>query len=243
MGETDGPSKSLQVNGETLPYRVEQRRVKYPRLELRTDELLVILPKGWKDEGPLLEEKRDWILKKRSEIREAVEKLKDGAQGPGLPILGEFFALRPGSSLVVDHARKVIEYNPDDAGQLRRLAAILRKMLASELQAACEHYAKRFNVTFRRICVKRQRSKWGSCSYQGNLNFNLWLVCLPKEMVWYLACHEVAHLKQRGHRRPFWALVKAEFPHYRELEKKLFGYWFLAQEYSRAVFPPGKNLF
>lgn len=239
--ETD--YKSIEVNGETLPYRVEQRSVKYPRLELKTDELLVILPRGWKDEASLLNEKRDWIFKKRLEIRSAVDKLKNGAKGGSLPVFGEFFELRPGSSLVVDVERKTIECDTGDDGQMRRLAGILRKMLARELQEAAEHYSKKFGVSFKRICVKRQRSKWGSCSHRGNLNFNLWLVCLPKELVWYLACHEVAHLREKGHRRPFWTLVKAEFDNYKELEKELFGYWFLVQEYSRAVFPPGKNLF
>lgn len=235
--------KSIDINGETLPYRVEQRSVKYPRLELKTDELLVILPRGWKDEESLLKEKKDWIFKKRSEIRGALEKLREGAGERSLPIFGEFFELRQGSSLLVDIEKKIIECDTGDDGQLRRLAGILRKMLAKELQEAAEHYSRKFGVGFKRICVKRQRSKWGSCSHRGNLNFNLWLVCLPKELVWYLACHEVAHLRERGHRRPFWALVKGEFENYRELEKKLFGYWFLVQKYSRTVFPPGKNLF
>lgn len=240
----DKRAKFIQVNGVTLPYRVEQRSVRYPRLEFKTDELLVILPKGWKDEAPLLEEKKDWIFKKHSEIKGALEKLRAGMKGQSsLPIFGEFFELRPSGSLVIDLEGKIIECDLNDAGQLRRLAAILKKMLIRELQEASKHYSSKFGVSFKRICVKRQRTKWGSCSYRGNLNFNLWLVCLPKELVWYLACHEVAHLREKGHGRAFWGLVRGEFENYKEMEKNLFGYWFFVQEYSRVVFPSGKNLF
>ncbi|MFH1820912.1 MAG: YgjP-like metallopeptidase domain-containing protein [Methanobacteriota archaeon] len=244
MRKPNDAPKFIQVNGEPLPYRVEQRSVRYPRLEFKTEELLVILPKGWKDETHLLEEKKDWIFKKHSEIKSAMERLRAGMKNQSsLPIFGDFFELRPSSSLVVDLERRIIDCDLNDASQLSRLASILKKMLSRELREAAEHYGKRFGVSFKRICVKRHRSKWGSCSYRGNLNFNLWLVCLPKELVWYLACHEVAHLKEKGHGRAFWALVRGEFENYKEMEKKLFGYWFFVQEYSRVVFPSGKKLF
>jgi len=230
MGRSQNVSKIIQMNGEILPYRVEQRSVRYPRLEFKTNELLVILPKGWKDEAPLLEEKKSWIFKKHLEIKSALEKLRGNMKGKSsLPIFGDFFELRQSSSLVLDLEQKVIYCDLDDGNQVRRLAAILKKMLVRELLEAAEHYSNKFGVRFRRICVKRQRTKWGSCSFRGNLNFNLWLVCLPRDLVWYLVCHEVAHLKESNHRKAFWNLVGQEFANYKEMEKMLFEYWFFFQ--------------
>lgn len=244
MKEPSEVPKSIQVNGVTLPYRVEQRSVKYPRLEFKAGELLVILPNGWKDETRILEEKKDWISKKHDEIKDILDRLKSGMRGPrSLPIFGDFFEFRDGVSLMVDSERRVIELDQSDANHLRRLRTILKKMLTRELQEAVDHYSGGFGVSSNRISVKKQRSKWGSCSFRGNLNFNLWLVCLPKDLVWYLACHEVAHLKEKGHGKAFWSVVGSEFENYREMEKKLFGYWFLVQEQLRLLFPSGRSPF
>jgi hypothetical protein len=81
----------IQVNGEMLPYRVERRNVRYPRLEFRSVELLVILPRKWGDEAALVEEKMGWISKRHSQVRAAIEKLRGGTGSNRLPIMGEFF--------------------------------------------------------------------------------------------------------------------------------------------------------
>jgi predicted metal-dependent hydrolase len=68
------------------------------------------------------------------------------------------------------------------------------------------------------------------------LNFNLWSVCLPKELIRYLACHEVAHLREKNHGRGFWDLVGQEFENFREMEKRLFEYWFFVQKHYSDLF-------
>ncbi|MBC7219854.1 MAG: DUF45 domain-containing protein, partial [Hadesarchaea archaeon] len=146
-------------------------------------------------------------------------------------------------SLLFDPEKRIVELDLDDANQKKRLAAMLKKMLNEELHKAVAYYSDRFGVGFKRICIKKHRSKWGSCSFRGNLNFNLRLVHLPKSLVWYLACHEVAHLRVRGHGKKFWSLVSSEFSNYREMEKKLFEYWFFVQESIKSVFPRDKAVF
>ena len=236
--------KFIKIDGENLPYTVEHRMIRHPRLEFRGERLLVILPTGWGDESHLLKEKMGWISKKHWKIRAALEKLKSQANGSNsLPIFGEFFEIRWGKSLVFDAEEKVIEFDPNDGNQVKRLGAMFKKMLADELQKAVTYYSRQFGVSFKKICIKRQRSKWGSCSFRGNLNFNLHLVYLPKELVWYLACHEVAHLRVKGHGKSFWSLVKGEFENYREMEKRLFEYWIFIQECAESVFPRARHLF
>ncbi|MGQ9788613.1 MAG: M48 family metallopeptidase [Candidatus Hadarchaeaceae archaeon] len=229
--------KFIQLNGENLPYSVEHRRIRNPRLEFRSEKLLVILPFGWADETSLIEEKIGWISKKHAEIKSAVERLSEQARGANsLPVFGEFFEVRQRKSLLFDPVKRIIEIDQKDANQKKRLVTVLKKMLAEELHKAVVYYSRRFGVSFRRISIKRHRSKWGSCSFRGNLNFNLLLVHLPKPLIWYLACHEVAHLRERGHGKKFWLLVSEEFNNYREMEKKLFEYWVFVQSKNSAFF-------
>ena len=79
-----------------------------------------------------------------------------------------------------------------------------------------EYYASRMGVTYGRITIREQKTRWGSCSSKGNLNFNWKLVRLPRELLDYVVVHELAHRKEMNHSRAFWAVVEAELPDYRE---------------------------
>ena len=145
-------------------------------------------------------------------------------------ILGERFEFRENGSLMVDFDEKVIEFDPSSPNHLNRLERILKRRLLDELEPALAHYSGKLGVRFNRITIRRQRTRWGSCSSDGNLNFNLRLVYLPLDLIRYIACHEVAHLKERNHGKAFWRLVGSEFANYKEMEKRLSEYGSLVQE-------------
>jgi predicted metal-dependent hydrolase len=71
-----------------------------------------------------------------------------------------------------------------------------------------DKYSKIIGVSFNKITVKKQRSIWGSCSTKRNLNFNLLLSLMPKEIIEYVVIHELCHLKEMNHSNKFWRLVK-----------------------------------
>ncbi len=71
------------------------------------------------------------------------------------------------------------------------------------------------------IGFRRMKSKWGSCSSRGKVNLNTWLQVLPDELVAFIVHHELAHLKVRDHGPEFKALIRAEFPRHRDLDKQL----------------------
>ncbi|MDH5442841.1 MAG: M48 family metallopeptidase, partial [Hadesarchaea archaeon] len=114
----------------------------------------------------------------------------------GLLLLGERFGFRENGSLKVDFDEKVIEFDPSSWNHLKRLERILKRTLLEELEPAVAYYSKKLGVGFKRITIRKPRTRWGSCSPDGNLNFNLQLVCLPPDLIRYVACHEVAHLKE-----------------------------------------------
>lgn len=86
------------------------------------------------------------------------------------------------------------------------------------------YYAKLMGVTYNRITMRNQKTRWGSCSSQGNLNFNNRLLFVPEELVDYVVVHELAHRKEMNHSRAFWNVVGTYLPDYKERRAKLREY-------------------
>lgn len=83
------------------------------------------------------------------------------------------------------------------------------------------YYSRKMGVTFGRITVRNQKTRWGSCSSKGNLNFNYQLCYLPEELLDYVVVHELAHRRYMNHSPEFWQEVKKYFPDYLECRKRL----------------------
>lgn len=76
------------------------------------------------------------------------------------------------------------------------------------------HFAPKVGVTYGRISIGNQRSRWGSCSSQGNLNFNCLLMLAPPEVLDYVVVHELCHRKEMNHSKRFWDEVQKILPNY-----------------------------
>ena len=77
------------------------------------------------------------------------------------------------------------------------------------------HFSKLLKVTYGSITIRNQKSKWGSCSSQGNLNFNCLLMLCPPEVLDYVVIHELCHRKEMNHSPRFWAEVESIDPDYK----------------------------
>ena len=97
----------------------------------------------------------------------------------------------------------------------------LQKLGRRLFPARCAYYAPRLGVAYGRISVRRQRSKWGSCSAKGNLNFNCLLLLAPESVLDYVVVHELCHRREMNHSKRFWALVEGLCPDYREARRWL----------------------
>lgn len=85
-------------------------------------------------------------------------------------------------------------------------------------------WAEKMQVTYGKITIRQQATRWGSCSGKGNLNFNWKLVLLPEELVDYVVVHELAHRREMNHSPRFWKIVEQQLPDYRERRKQLREY-------------------
>lgn len=84
-----------------------------------------------------------------------------------------------------------------------------------------EHFNQFYNLKWRRVSIKNQKTRWGSCSRQGNINFNYKIALLPDRAVDYIIVHEMCHLAEMNHSRKFWNLVAKTVPDHREIRREL----------------------
>lgn len=78
-----------------------------------------------------------------------------------------------------------------------------------------------YKANFNKINIRNQKTRWGSCSTRGNLNFNYKILFLSEKARDYIIVHEMCHLKQFNHSKNFWDLVKIGMPDYVEVKKEL----------------------
>jgi len=135
-----------------------------------------------------------------------VEEPEDAKAAPAWPA-GARVAVRRLPRL---HVSGVEEHAP------RRLLDWLKRQAHFDLKLRVDQHAKRLNLTPKRIFVRDQTTRWGSCSTMGALSFSWRLVLAPPFVLDYLAAHEVAHLAHMNHGPRFWALVARTMPRQEE---------------------------
>lgn len=94
---------------------------------------------------------------------------------------------------------------------------IARKLVTQKVITWNEYY----HFNYGTIAIRNQKSRWGSCSSRGNLNFNYKLALLPDELVDYVVVHELCHLQHMNHGQSFWNLVGETIPEYKKRKQEL----------------------
>lgn len=106
---------------------------------------------------------------------------------------------------------------PLSTAELQLLAAGAKETIPPRAAA----FAAQLGVSFGRITIRSQKTRWGSCSVQGNLNFNCLLMLAPEAVLDYVIVHELCHRKQMNHSSQFWAEVEQILPDYRDQRRWL----------------------
>ena len=98
---------------------------------------------------------------------------------------------------------------------------LLADRAAKVIPERVAYYAPRVGVTFGRITIRNQRTRWGSCSSKGNLSFNCLLMLTSPEVIDSVVVHELCHRKEMNHSQRFYAEVLRVFPDYRKWDRWL----------------------
>ena len=118
---------------------------------------------------------------------------------------------------VAENQKEEEERVPMTEAEVRELAERATQLIPERVK----HFAPLVGVTYGRITIRNQKSRWGSCSAKGNLNFNVGLLLAPPEVLDYVVVHELCHRKEMNHSPKFWAEVSKLIPDYKQHEKWL----------------------
>lgn len=185
----------------------------------------------------ILREKEDWI-------RKSMERVMEEARQNNAPsdryFDGALFPLHGGAAELMlrevpDADSIIVSLRPDVRGTLlsvrgsnltpERVQEAIdvwgRKYAKAYLEARVRQYAEKLDVEIGRITIRETKTRWGSCTADGNLNFHWKLILLPKSICDYVIVHELCHRFEMNHSKAFWANVAAVFPDYKDRRKKL----------------------
>tara|TARA_Y100001970_G_scaffold290625_1_gene425044 strand:- start:1560 stop:2246 length:687 start_codon:yes stop_codon:yes gene_type:complete len=200
----------LLTNGQRIPVHIRSSQ-RAQRILLHVSvfdgNVEIVLPTGaMASEGlRFAASQTDWIAEQLSRIGSAVP----FADGAVFPLLGKQVIIRRIDSfsalprlvngkLIVGGRQETLP------GRVRRW---IRYRAMDEIRPRVEEMEKKIGCRHAKISLRDTRSRWGSCSRVGNLNFSWRLVMAPEDILNYVVAHEVAHLRELNHSAPFWALV------------------------------------
>ncbi len=113
--------------------------------------------------------------------------------------------------------KNAVAKNNTPADIIEKRRHLAHKILPKRLNELAEKHG----FKYRKLFIKNQKTVWGSCSYQNNINLNLNLVALDDEFIDYVILHELTHTVHKNHQKAFYDLLKKNMPNALEIQKKL----------------------
>ncbi|AIC17104.1 M48 family metallopeptidase [Nitrososphaera viennensis] len=181
-----------------------------------------VVPAGY-DEDKLQEfvqYKRDWIIKTANYYSRLREKTGH-TESDVVYYLGRRYRVRLvkdrlASAIVSDGLGTATFHVTDMRRYKREIEQWYREQTAKVIAERLPGLSARLGLTYNKFTVKRQKSRWASCSKKRNLNFNLLLSAAPAEVIDYVIVHELCHITEMNHSKRFWQLVESADPGYRQ---------------------------
>ncbi|MCJ2069442.1 M48 family metallopeptidase [Methylobacterium sp. J-030] len=206
----------LEVQHEGARFRIAlRRRPTARRITLRisaaTGEVVITLPSRTAVNTAQLfaASHAGWIAARLARLPERVV----FAPGASLPLRGEphrvsLRGTRGGVRIALEAGEPVISVACEPAHAARRIRDFLIREARRDLALAVERYAPRLGQRPVRMTLRDTRSRWGSCTARGELNFSWRLILAPPMVLDYLVAHEMAHLREMNHSPRFWTLLR-----------------------------------
>ncbi|MCY3574594.1 MAG: SprT family zinc-dependent metalloprotease [Chloroflexi bacterium] len=222
----------LKLQGRSIDYAVRSsKRAKRVLVKFRADTgLEVVYPSRRRQPPPeaVLQANADWIFRTMSRLAEATARrpARRYETGETFHYRGKARALELTLySQLPDDARSRVQLTgdrlllacPQSAQLAERRAQVVawyRAQAKAYLPGRARQLAEQRGFAFGQLRIKHQKTRWGSCSAQGNLNLNLRLMMVPDAAIDYIILHELCHLRELNHSAAFWRLVADCCPDY-----------------------------
>ncbi len=221
----------LELQGSFVDYRVRtSKRAKRVLIKFTADAgLEVVYPSRRRQPAPedVLRANIDWILRTMSRLAQASDQRPQRCYQSGEVFFyrGEAYKLdlarstNGASSSVQLVGNALVLECPQSAQLPERRAAVVawyRSQAKAYLPQRTRQLAEEHGFAYGQLRIKHQKTRWGSCSAQGNLNLNLRLMMAPDAAIDYVILHELCHLRELNHSAAFWRLVAEYCPDYQK---------------------------
>lgn len=228
---------SLRHGDTTIPYVIVRSRRRFRTMQITVnaeDGVSVAVPVrvGTETVRKFVKQRAGWIVRTKAEIDARPKPLRL-VNGERVSFMGERLPL----SVIEDDVSRIsvrLESSglhvtvPDSLTRAERKSAIRRAVVSWYMRRARKCLSERVDVWRRRmrckprrVIVKDQRSRWGSCSADGTLRFNWRIVMAEPDLIDYLVVHELLHMRIRSHSSRFHAELANVMPDYRDCELRL----------------------
>ncbi|MGI6422468.1 MAG: M48 family metallopeptidase [Syntrophomonadaceae bacterium] len=219
---------SFDYGNTTINFDLSYRKRKTLAITVTApDKVSVVAPLGLKEEMIIdrVKSKAPWIIKKLQGLKDISPPVKkEYVNGETFLYLGTNYFLQ----LVTDETLKkpmvrlyqdkilVITSSRDGAAIRQAIIDWYRSQASKKIQDRINYYHHKIGKNPARITIKEQRTRWGSCSSLGNLNFNWKIIMAPSPVLDYIVVHELCHLVHLNHSKDFWNLLASILPDYQE---------------------------
>jgi hypothetical protein len=218
------------ADGQQIPYQLELRPRRTVGLKITQQGLVVHAPKRIvvHQLNQILQEKSAWILNKLALKEASAVGPLQWQDGEHLLFLGQDITLQ----VLETKAKSTVQLS---GGQLTvsikdasHHALVGKKVMQWFQQQAYDDFVRRIEIFATKLEVKsppvalsNAQSRWGSCNSRGQIRLNWRLIQASPQVINYVVCHELAHLKEMNHSAKFYAVLARLFPHYNEAERML----------------------
>ncbi|MEA4898051.1 MAG: SprT family zinc-dependent metalloprotease [Christensenellaceae bacterium] len=217
--------RMVRAGRESIEYELVQTARKSLELRVLPNQNKLFAPQGvrLKTADAFVVERADWLRDARERLREAQARVNARAalaEGAQVSLEGRTLTLHVarGAERVEARDGALWVWTKNDGGDAVRLAvrAYMIRRARAAVTARLEHFIPLVGRRPARVTIREQRTRWGSCSGQNNLNFNWKLIMAPPGALDYVVVHELCHLHEFNHSKRFWALVERFLPDYQD---------------------------
>jgi len=218
----------MELLGEKIEYKtIQSGDASTPRIDVDMKGIRVVIPE--EDETnpqEMIRNNAHWVLDKNDKYEKYWKKahvrlFEEGEEFPylGLPLplhVEEVEESKFTDSRIILSSSKV-----DNKSIKEELEQLYRQEAREILTDKVEQYVGELGVTYNKVMIWNQRTRWASCSPKKNLSFNWRLIMAPEKIIDYVVVHELVHLLEKNHTKEFWNTVQEYIPNYEDKSKWL----------------------